>query len=516
MFTDQKLKDYNDREERFKLAIEEAQANKTASINSIANKYKVSRTTLSRRLHGFKNTRTSHEKQQKFTNEEEMIIIEQVNQLLRTNSQIPQKKEILLICEDLLKNKYANQPPNENERFFKVGKNWIDRFLERHNDKLMINEKTSLCEYYKYEFLQRKKLRSNADIKSENSSPSADNASNHDQDQQQYHNQQQQQQQYHHQQQQQHHPRPMITPSNDYMYPTASSMEQVVMNIPNGFVIPNLMPQNSFSQDPNSANGWPGINSVPMKHSTTGFSQSNQSLNFQFPPQSSQYPQQAPPPQQQQQQQAPPQQSTPTSSQQPQLARGINSLGGFGPANSILNNHGVHLNGNAVVNIYPEINGPQGTTPTNNYIPPNNYVPPNYNHGINNYALQQQQDIKPRIPPTGTTMSNSIHSTPTAPATAATSAPPTAATDTGATSSATTTLDLMELYQGDRFQYDLAHARIINEIEKLNEMDAPMVVKLVNLSFEQFEKDLQQVNNQNNTNSGYANNTGNMQNYWTK
>ena len=50
MFTDTKLKEYNDREERFKLAIEEAQTNKTASINSIANKYKVSRTTLSRRI----------------------------------------------------------------------------------------------------------------------------------------------------------------------------------------------------------------------------------------------------------------------------------------------------------------------------------------------------------------------------------------------------------------------------------------------------------------------------------
>lgn len=465
MFTDTELKEYNDREERFKLAIEEAQTNKTASINSIANKYKVSRTTLSRRIHGFKNTRTSHEKQQKFTNDEELMIIERINHLLKTHPQVPAKKEILLICEDLLKNKYANQPPNESENFFKVGKNWIDRFLERHNDKLMINDKTSLCEYYKYEFLQRKKLRSsNPDfIKTEDSSPSLeDSPLNHHQQQQphhhHHHHQQQQQQQFDPHQQQQL-PRPMIPPSSDYIYPTNNNnpnMEQVVMNIPNGFVIPNLMPQNSFSQDGPWASG---INSVPMKHSTTaGFSQSNQSINFQFP-------QSQPPhnmPQQQQQQQQPSTSSaiTPQQQQQP-LARTISTLSGFGP-NSILNNHGVHLNGNAVVNIYPEQNSGMSGQGTPTGVP---NFPSQYGNGLNTYALQQHQQQQQQQ------------------------------TETKPKVEVPNTLDIMEFFQDQRFLYDSVRVKILNELQKQPTVDTSLITKLVNLSFEQFEKDLQSNNN---------------------
>jgi hypothetical protein len=164
---DKKLKDYNEREERFRLAVEEATTNKAASINSIATKYKVSRTTLSRRIHGFKNTRTSHEKQQKFTNEEELMIVARIQAMLSDNHQ-PQKREILSICEDVLKNKFKDAPmsPESRENCFKVGKNWIDRFLERHNSELMINGEVSLAEYYKNEYLERKRLRTERGYKS--------------------------------------------------------------------------------------------------------------------------------------------------------------------------------------------------------------------------------------------------------------------------------------------------------------------------------------------------------------
>lgn len=447
MFTDYKLKEYNDREERFKLAIQEAHTNKTASINSIANKYKVSRTTLSRRIHGFKNTRTSHEKQQKFTNEEELLIIESIKNLLKNQPQVPSKKEILLICEDLLKSKYTNEPPNESENFFKVGKNWIDRFLERHNDKLMINGNTSLCEYYKYEFLQRKKLRSNSEAKTEESSPSLDDVPiNNQQHGHQHH--------HHHHHQQQQPPRPMIPPSSDYIYPSNSNsgnVEQVAMNIPNGFVIPNLMPQTSFNQD-GSNTGWnTGVNSVPMKHSTTaGYSQSNQSLNFQF----------TQPPQQQLQQQL----------QQPQLSRNISSLSGFGP-NSILNNHGVHLNGNAVVNIYPETNGPMPpsqTTPTG----ASNFVS-QYGGGLNTYALQQQQQSPPASAQQQTPQQQQVDTKP----------------------KINNSLDIMEFFDGQRFLYDTVRVRILTELHK-PVVDTSLISKLVNLSFEQFEKDLQGNNSQ--------------------
>ncbi|KAH3673078.1 hypothetical protein WICMUC_003911 [Wickerhamomyces mucosus] len=161
LYTDKKLKEYNEREERFRLAVEEASTNKTASINSIANKYKVSRTTLSRRIHGFKNTRNSHEKQQKFTNSEELEIVEKIQRLLDSDQPVPPKGEILTICESLLQTKYKDEDSIDSEsKLFKVGKNWIDRFLERHNDKLKINDEVSLSEYYKNEFLQKKKLKS--------------------------------------------------------------------------------------------------------------------------------------------------------------------------------------------------------------------------------------------------------------------------------------------------------------------------------------------------------------------
>lgn len=162
VYKDKKLKEYNDREERFRLAVEEAKTNRSASINSLATKFKVSRTTLSRRIHGFKNTRNSHEKQQKFTNDEEIIIVSQIQTMLREQQRIPQKKQILRICERLLEQKFKDVEMSDSvrEQCLKVGKNWIDRFLERHNAELMINNQVTLAEYYKNEFIERKRMRS--------------------------------------------------------------------------------------------------------------------------------------------------------------------------------------------------------------------------------------------------------------------------------------------------------------------------------------------------------------------
>ncbi|CCH45263.1 Chromodomain-helicase-DNA-binding protein [Wickerhamomyces ciferrii] len=503
MFTDKKLKEYNDREERFKQAIEEAQNNKTASINSIANKYRVSRTTLSRRIHGFKNTRTSHEKQQKFTNDEELIIIERINQLLKKSSQIPSKKEILVICEDLLKTKYMDkQQQPENESFFKVGKNWIDRFLERHNDKLMINEKTSLCEYYKYEFLQRKKLRSNRDFKSEDDESSSNSPSIHDADELQhpstlshhpYQQQQYPQQPLQYQQQflpQQHRPLFPPPPTGDYIYPSNMNQENQ-MNIPNQFQIPGLIPQASFNTSDLSNWNAGNINSVPMKPSNK--LPYSQSMNFQYP-----QPQQTQPQQPQQQQQTP---STPSQAQ----AQG-NRNTGFGP-NSILNNHGVHLNGNAVVNIYPE-GGPipnqqqQQVQPqtTNSSTPSNtNNVNPYYQttpigppSGLNNYTAHNQQN--PLLPP---------HTNMVIPTPQQQQAQQLQQQDSNQSQQSSvqdqeqkpklehpSNIDLMEFFNSEqRFFFENARIKLLSELEK-SQPDLNFVTKLINLSFENFGKEL--------------------------
>ncbi len=162
-------------------------------------------------------------------------------------------------------------------------------------------------------------------------------------------------------------------------------------------------------------------------------------------------------PPQQQQQPSSSSSITPQQQQQP-LARTISTLSGFGP-NSILNNHGVHLNGNAVVNIYPEQNSGmsgQGTpTGASNF-------PSQYGHGLNTYALhqpqQQQTETKPKV-------------------------------------EVPNTLDIMEFFQDQRFLYDSVRVKILNELQKQPTVDTSLITKLVNLSFEQFEKDLQSTNN---------------------
>jgi hypothetical protein len=108
---------------RIELAITDLNRANSASIATVAKRYALQRSTLSRCWHGITSSRAeaNSEHHQRLTNSQEEVLIDQINKL--TVRKMPPTSHIVRnMAEEII-----NGP---------VGKNWTAQFVNRHKDRL--------------------------------------------------------------------------------------------------------------------------------------------------------------------------------------------------------------------------------------------------------------------------------------------------------------------------------------------------------------------------------------------